>query len=207
MLKIIFAAGVLLLACTTASAYDGAGRDGDWWTSHTTRHEKLVWVSGFLDGQTFAHMEVDTIFGTGPQNSKASAIKAEIHDQFPTATNGWTYQGDFSHHRIFMLGWNAGPGGVDPYLNGAKGSYIWRNGNYDYLDDSIVDWVSTSPHTLPGSFNLSAAPSFFSAGTACKYSWPWVTPTGSTPIQANSCGGSGLPAKARYEAGTPLKQP
>jgi hypothetical protein len=34
-----------------------------------------------------------------------------------------------------------------------------------------------------------------------------VTPTGSAPIQANSCGGSGLPAKARYEAGTPLKQP
>lgn len=88
MLKIIFAAGVLLLACTTASAYDGAGRDGDWWTSHTTRHEKLVWVSGFLDGQTFAHMEVDTIFGTGPQNSKASAIKAEIHDQFLREFNG-----------------------------------------------------------------------------------------------------------------------
>ena len=124
-----------------------------------------------------------------------------------TAANGWTYQGDFSHHRIFMAGWNAGPGGVDPYLNGVSGSYIWRNGNYDYLNESIVDWTSTSPRTLPSSFYLSAAPSFFSSGTACAYSWPWVTPTGSAPIQANSCGGSGLPAKARYEAGTPLKQP
>jgi hypothetical protein len=53
---------------------------------------------------------------------------------------------------------------------------------------------------------VSGAPSFF-AGAACTYAWPWVTPTGSAPVQANSCGGSGLPAKARYEAGTPFKQP
>ncbi|HWX29664.1 MAG TPA: InlB B-repeat-containing protein [Steroidobacteraceae bacterium] len=123
-----------------------------------------------------------------------------------TAAHGWSYQGDWSGHRIFMVGWNAGPGGVDPYLNGVSGSYIWRNGNYDYLNASIVDWTSTSPHTLPNSFYLSSAPSFFSSSAACTYSWPWVTPTGSAPIQANSCGGSGLPAKARYEAGTPLKQ-
>jgi uncharacterized repeat protein (TIGR02543 family) len=123
-----------------------------------------------------------------------------------TAAHGWTYQGDFSAARIFMVGWNAGPGGVDPYLNGVSGSYIFRNGNYDYLNASIVDWTSTSSRTLPNSFYLSAAPSFFSPGAACTYSWPWVTPTGSAPIQANSCGGSGLPAKARYEAGTPLKQ-
>jgi hypothetical protein len=91
MLKITVAAGVLLLACTIASAYDGGGRDGDWWTSHTARHEKLVWVSGFLDGQTFAHMEVDTIFDgmqTAPQNSKGSTIKAEIHSQFLREFNG-----------------------------------------------------------------------------------------------------------------------
>ena len=34
-----------------------------------------------------------------------------------------------------------------------------------------------------------------------------VTPTESTPIQSNSCGGSGLPAQARYVAGTPFAQP
>jgi hypothetical protein len=124
-----------------------------------------------------------------------------------TATNGWSYQGDWSGSRIFMLGWNTGPGGQDPYMNGIKGSYVFRNGNYDYVNASIVDWTSTSPHTLPNSFYLSAAPSFFGSGAACTYSWPWVTPTGSTPIQTNSCSGSGLPAKARYEAGTPFKQP
>jgi hypothetical protein len=124
-----------------------------------------------------------------------------------TAAHGWSYQGDWSGSRIFMVGWNTGPGGQDPYLNGVSGAYIFRNGNYDYVNTSIVDWTASSPHTLPNSFYLSAAPSFFSSGGACNYSWPWVTPTGSAPIQANSCGGSGLPAKARYEAGTPLKQP
>jgi uncharacterized repeat protein (TIGR02543 family) len=124
-----------------------------------------------------------------------------------TAANGWSYQGDWSSPRIFMVGWNTGPGGQDPYMNGVKGSYIFRNGNYDYVNASIAEWASGSPHTLPNSFYLSAAPSFFGSGAACTYSWPWVTPTGSTPVQANSCSGSGLPAKARYEAGTPFKQP
>jgi uncharacterized repeat protein (TIGR02543 family) len=124
-----------------------------------------------------------------------------------TAANGWTYQGDWSGHRIFMPGWNAGPGGQDPYLNGVKGSYIFRSGNYDYVNDSIADWTPGYSHTLPNSFYLPSAPAFFSSGASCTYSWPWVTPTGSTPIQRNSCGGSGLPAKARYEAGTPFKQP
>jgi uncharacterized repeat protein (TIGR02543 family) len=124
-----------------------------------------------------------------------------------TAANGWSYQGDWSSPRIFMPGWNAGPGGQDPYMNGVNGSYLFRNGNYDYVNASIVDWTATSPHTLPNSFYLSSAPSFFGSGAACTYSWPWVTPTGSTPVQGNSCGGSGLPAKARYEAGTPFKQP
>jgi hypothetical protein len=129
-----------------------------------------------------------------------------------TAANGWSYQGDWNGKRMFMLGWNAGlpgaqqQGGEDPYLDGVSGSYIWRNGDYDYVNGSIVDWASSS-HTLPNSFYLSSAPAFFSAGTSCTYAWPWVTPTGSTPIQSNSCGGPGLPAKARYDAGTPFTQP
>lgn len=130
-----------------------------------------------------------------------------------TAANGWSYQGDWSGKRMFMLGWNAGlpgakgSGGQDPYLDGANGSYIYRNGNYDYVDASIVDWASGSSQTLPNSFYLSSAPAFFTSGASCTYPWPWVTPTGTTPIQTNSCGGSALPAKARYEAGTPFAQP
>ena len=92
-------------------------------------------------------------------------------------------------------------------MNGVSGSYIFRHGNFDYVTSSAQWDSNTQDHILPNSFYLSARPSFFGAGTSCTYPWPWVTPTGSTQIQTNSCGGSGLPAKARYDAGTPLKQP
>jgi hypothetical protein len=123
-----------------------------------------------------------------------------------TAANGWSYQGDWSSSRIWMLGWNAGPGGEDPYLDGTTASYIFRHGDYDYVNGSIADWTSGYSQTLPNSFYLAAAPSFFT-GTTCSYPWPWVTPTGTSQIQANSCGGDGLPAKARWDAGTPFSQP
>jgi hypothetical protein len=124
-----------------------------------------------------------------------------------TAAHGWTYSGDFTASRIFMLGWGAGNGGQDPYLDGQSGSYILINGNYDYLNDAVT-WQG-SPVTLPNSFYLSSEPAFFAAGSG--YAWPWVTPTGSVQIQngPSGCGGtcSGLPAQARWQAGTPFVQP
>jgi len=129
-----------------------------------------------------------------------------------TAANGWSYQGDWNASRIWMLGWNDGNGGEDPYLDGATASYIFRHGNYDYVNGRIADWTSGYSQTLPNSFYASSQPSFFGAsGTNCTYPWPWVTPTGSTPIQ--SPGGTGcaadtaLPAKARYDSGKPFVQP
>jgi hypothetical protein len=92
-------------------------------------------------------------------------------------------------------------------MNGDAGVYVFRSGNYDYFDGAIADWAPGYPQTLPSSLYLSAAPDFFNAGASCSYPWPWVTPTGATPLQSNSCGGSGLPARARYAAGTPFAQP
>jgi hypothetical protein len=128
-----------------------------------------------------------------------------------TAANGWSYQGDSTGKRMFMLGWNDGPGGQDPYLNAVSGSYIFRHGDYDYVNGKIADWTSGYSQTLPNSFYLSSAPSFFGAGASCKYPWPWITPTGSSPIQSPSGTGctanSALPAKARWDAGKPFVQP
>jgi hypothetical protein len=122
-----------------------------------------------------------------------------------TAANGWTYQGDWSASRIFMLGWNDGPGGEDPYLDGVSGSYIFRHGNYDYVNNAVT-WTSGYSQSLPNSLYLSAEPVFFGA----KYTWPWVTPTGASQVLSN-CGASGtmscLPAKARWDAGTPFTEP
>jgi hypothetical protein len=114
-----------------------------------------------------------------------------------------------------MLGWNDGPGGEDPYLDGVSGSYIFRHGNYDYVNAAVQWDPNTSDQTLPNSFYLSGIPAFFNAGSG--YAWPWVNPTGSPQLQsgpttpvctANVHGPcSGLPAKARYDAGTPFTQP
>ena len=84
--------------------------------------------------------------------------------------------------------------------------------NYDYLTNSLAD---PSNPTLPNSFYVSSAPTFFSNGSG--YTWPWVNSEGSTKVQhgptTSACttnvGGpcSGLPAKARMDNGTPFTQP
>jgi hypothetical protein len=71
------------------------------------------------------------------------------------------------------------------------------DGNYDYLTDSI-QWASNdTAHTLPQSLYLSAEPAFFAAGSG--YTWPWVDPVNGATYK--------LPAKARFDAGTPFTQP
>jgi len=94
--------------------------------------------------------------------------------------------------QILMMGWDDLPNQVyDP----AVISTNLVDGNYDYLTDS-VKWASTdTEHTLPNSLFLAQAPAFFKG-----YTWPWVNPTGSTKVYT-------LPAKARYDAGTPFTQP
>jgi hypothetical protein len=123
------------------------------------------------------------------------------------AANNWTYQGSYAvNPAIWMMGWNAdanNPTMSDPNFP----AFIFRHGDYDYVNGGIADWTSGYSQTLPNSFYLASAPASFSAGAACTYPWPWVTPTGTSQIQANSCGGSGLPAKARFDAGAPFSQP
>jgi hypothetical protein len=126
-----------------------------------------------------------------------------------TAANGWVLNGSFTGSEtgsIWLLGWQGQP----PYKSDPNSTtYTFKHGNYDYYDNSVQWNAGTSNHNLPNSFYLSSAPSFFSAGSG--YPWPWVTPTGSTPLQSgpSGCGGtcSALPAKARYDAGKPFVQP
>jgi hypothetical protein len=83
---------------------------------------------------------------------------------------------------------------------------MFRSGNYDYVTASISDWASGYSQSLPSSLYLSSKPAFFNSGKL-TYPWPWVTSQVSPYIQSNSGGGSGLPAKARWDAGTPFVQP
>lgn len=73
-----------------------------------------------------------------------------------------------------------------------------RDGNFDYVSNSVTWAASDTAHILPNSLYLTQKPTFFNAGSG--YAWPWVNPTGSPQLHT-------LPAKARYDAGTPFTQP
>ena len=135
-----------------------------------------------------------------------------------TAANGWVYSINSAPtgpvKTMWLSGWTGSEWSTNPdvNLNGATHSYLFKHGNYDYVNGSIVDWTAGYSHALPNSFYLSSAPSYFGAsGTHCTYAWPWVTPTGGSQIQTPTGSGcsatDGLPAKARWAAGTPFVQP
>jgi len=73
-----------------------------------------------------------------------------------------------------------------------------RHGNFDYLTNTVHWDTNLADRALPASLYLSKKPSFFNAGKG--YTWPWVDPLGDTKVYT-------LPAKARYDAGTPFVQP
>jgi hypothetical protein len=141
-----------------------------------------------------------------------------------TAANGYAYfltghgpPASFEPNgAIWISGWTGSEWNFWPDLNISAGAsnqpansnpqFIFRNGNFDYVTNSIADNASGYSQSFPNSLYLSSAPSYFT-GAACTYPWPWVTPAGTSQIPNNSCGGSGLPAKARFDSGKPFVQP
>ena len=115
----------------------------------------------------------------------------------PGKMDGWVYETSFAGGRpgIWMLGWDA----ISPYPVDAKvPATAIRHGNFDYLTNAVKWDPAIANHTLPDSLYLSGKPAFFNAGHG--YTWPWVDATGATKLYV-------LPAKARYDAGTPFTQP
>jgi len=115
----------------------------------------------------------------------------------PGQMGGWAYETTFTANKpgIWMLGWD----GVKPYPTDARvAATTLRHGNFDYLTNTVKWDPATANRTLPNSLYLTRKPAFFSAGKG--YIWPWVAPVGATKLYT-------LPAKARYDAGTPFTQP
>jgi len=123
--------------------------------------------------------------------------------------SGFVYESGSSPSQgpgIWKMGWDDwSPYPHDPLST----STTIRDGNYDYLTNQ-VHWhglggsgqgnglTPPAASTLPNSLYLSSTPPFFNAGSG--YTWPWIDPTGATKVYT-------LPAKARYDAGTPFVQP
>jgi len=95
---------------------------------------------------------------------------------------------------IYQLGNNSGNCGC--WDNGYAAAHIYRDGNWDNVNNGVV-WASGA-RAIPPSFYLTSKPAFFGS-----YAWPWVEPTaGSAASRVLT-----LPAKARYDAGTPFAGP
>ena len=129
---------------------------------------------------------------------------------YSTSVNGWTYQNSNGNPGIFVLGWMSNIPNPDPkagFDTNGKGGTTIAHGNYDYLTNAVAWDPNISVKTLPNSLFLGSTPAFFNAGSG--YTWPWVNPTGTPQVYQNCAGGSRycLPAKARYDAGTPFTQP
>jgi hypothetical protein len=110
---------------------------------------------------------------------------------------GWVYETTFANGKpgIWMLGWDD----LNPYpFDKRVSATTLRHGNFDYLTNTVKWDPAIANHTLPNSLYLTRKPAFFDAGSG--YVWPWVDPVGATKLHA-------LPAKARYDAGTPFTQP
>lgn len=109
---------------------------------------------------------------------------------------GWVYETTFpGKSGIWMLGWDA----YKPFPTDEKvAATTIRHGNFDYVTKSVKWDPSLAARELPNSLYLSKRPTFFDVGRG--YAWPWVDPVGPAKLHV-------LPAKARYDAGTPFVQP
>lgn len=86
--------------------------------------------------------------------------------------------------------------GRRPTFTTSAMSQLFRHGNWDLFNGAVVWDARFTGHQIARSLFLPLQPPFIAT-------WPWVEPTGST--QAARVGT--LPAKARYEAGSPFATP
>jgi hypothetical protein len=112
--------------------------------------------------------------------------------------SGWTYEADamsgnnanWTDKVIWKLGYDPERWGMfaDPLVLAT----VIRDGNFDYLTNAVHWHTTPSGYVIPNSLYLASKPSFFGS-----YTWPWVDAGGTTKLHT-------LPAKARYDAGTPF---
>jgi hypothetical protein len=124
-------------------------------------------------GYTYWMSYVGNVLG---QSGLTTSANGYVDDQ--TTTN-WG-------NAIWLMGWNdTSPYTVDTQVS----TTAVRDGNWDWFLGKQT-WLTGTATTIPSSFYLQSKPAFFGSNQ-----WPWVDPT--TGAVAT------LPAKARYDAGTP----
>jgi carbon monoxide dehydrogenase subunit G len=178
------------------------GNEGFNWDSDKT-HGNSIYHTVFRNHLVGTRRDFnDSGGGNGPKRCAGATYYSYWHSFVGNVMGvagqmaGWVYEsGDMDTPAIYMLGWDDWA----PYPTDARvKATTLRHGNFDYVTNSVVWDPAISDRNLPASLYLSQKPAFFNAGSG--YSWPWVDPTGATKIYT-------LPAKARFDRGTPFSQP
>jgi hypothetical protein len=123
----------------------------------------------------------------------------------PSKMSGWRYddRGNNTGKMPWLRGASVWKLGYDPafWMQAADPevqSTAVRHGNFDYVNERIMWDDHVADRGIPNSLYLTHRPQFFDGGHG--YRWPWVDPNATEPVRT-------LPARARYEAGTPFVQP
>lgn len=144
----------------------------------------------------------DAVSGGGPMRCAGVAAYSYWHSFVGNVLGasgqmgGWVLtSGNMDSKAIWLLGWDDwSPNPVDPNV----AARTLRDGNYDYLTNAIhwdgIGGAGSTSATLPSSLYMPGKPVFFGANT-----WPWVNPNAGVTYT--------LPAKARFDAGTPNTVP
>ncbi|MFT3916553.1 MAG: glycosyl hydrolase family 28-related protein [Anaeromyxobacteraceae bacterium] len=158
------------------------------------------WLKGtrkpFVNGSTGHTIDDYASSGNGPRRAAGSAaysygmsfVGNVLGEQ--GKMGGWIYEanhtGGMNDRAIWLLGWDDwSPYPYDPNVVATA----VRAGNWDWLQQKQT-WHDGSPGAIADSMYLPSKPAFFGANR-----WPWVDPTTGATYT--------LPAKARYDAGTP----
>jgi hypothetical protein len=167
---------------------------------HTFFRNSLRGIRAAFDNQAGGRVDDATQWRNGPKRC-AGMMAYSYWMSFvgnvlgvPGKMDGWVYETTWTPSykpAIWLLGW-------EKVMDTKVAATAFRHGNFDYVTNTVKWDPSVNNHTLPNSLYLTQKPAFFDAGSG--YTWPWVDPVGTTKLYV-------LPAKARYDAGTPFTQP
>ena len=139
------------------------------------------------DGFLFRRLRNAALAALGLRSPAAISAAVQLSTTSATLDNPAAY-------RIGTNCWDKGTGRGPRYGRWDDGTALrlfYRHLDFDYATSSVYENPESRVRTLPDSLYLEGRPAFFGA-----LPWPWVDPLGATKVHT-------LPAKARFDAGTP----
>jgi hypothetical protein len=171
-----------------------------------TTHGNAGWMTHFRNyatGRNSMQYDIGATTGYSGANLRAAGADAYsgphtfVGNVLGAAWGAASYEWNAASHSgsppIYRLGDNSNGGSGGVWDDGTAAANAYRHANWDAATNGVVNLGGEST-VLAASLYLAAKPAWFGA-----LAWPWVDPYGATSGDRVKA----LPAKARYDAGTP----